>query len=107
MHVRSPELGRVAPESIIGIHVNAATVGFQPFCPVPEEVQTQLTDQEWRRLIYYEGRKHAESGWLPLTNSQVPTAVARFSGDTAIRRRAEEAPDLLTRDIREFFRSLR
>ncbi|EOD63203.1 microsomal epoxide hydrolase [Amycolatopsis vancoresmycina DSM 44592] len=77
--------------------------------------------------IYYEGRKHAESGWFPLANSGVPTAVANFAGDTAIRRWAEEAntivrwteydrgghfaaleaPGLLTHDIREFFRSRR
>jgi pimeloyl-ACP methyl ester carboxylesterase len=77
--------------------------------------------------MYYEGRKHVESGWFPLAGSQVPTAVANFAGDTAIRRWAEEAntiarwtefdrgghfaaleaPDLLTRDIRDFFRSLR
>jgi epoxide hydrolase len=57
----------------------------------------------------------------------VPTAVANFAGDTAIRRWAEdsntivrwtefdrgghfaalEAPDLLTDDIRQFFSTLR
>jgi epoxide hydrolase len=46
----TPELGRVAPESVIGVHVNAATVGFQPLGPVPEDVQAQLTDQERQRL---------------------------------------------------------
>ncbi|MFI6937140.1 epoxide hydrolase family protein [Streptomyces sp. NPDC050287] len=204
----TPELGRVAPESVIGIHVNAATVGFRPLGPVPEDVVAKLTDQERQRLaaigefaaegsgyraiqstrpqtlaygltdspagqlawiiekfkewsnpsaelpedavdrdtlltnvmlywltatagsaarMYYEGAKYAQAGWFPLTRSEVPTAVANFAGDTAIRHWAEEAntivrwsefdrgghfaaleaPDLLVRDLRDFFRSLR
>jgi pimeloyl-ACP methyl ester carboxylesterase len=204
----TPELGRVAPGSAIGIHVNAASVGFTPLGPVTEEARAELTDLERQRLaargrfaadgsgyqaiqstrpqtlaygltdspvgqlawiiekfkewsnpaaqtpeaafdrdtllsnvmlywltatggsaarMYYEARRHAESGWFPLTRSEVPTAVANFAGDTAIRRWAEqannivrwtefdrgghfaalEAPDLLTRDIRNFFRSRR
>ncbi|WP_151478801.1 epoxide hydrolase family protein [Streptomyces albicerus] len=204
----TPEIGRVAPESVIGIHVNAANVGFQPMGPAPEDVVAKLTDQERQRLeaigmfaavgsgymaiqltrpqtvaygltdspagqlawiiekfkewsnpsaelpedavdrdtlltnvmlywltatagsaarMYYEGGKYAQAGWFPLTRSGVPTAVANFAGDTAIRHWAEEAnnvvrwsefdrgghfaaleaPDLLTRDVREFFRDLR
>ena len=202
----TPALGRVAPESVIGIHVNAAAVGFQPLGPVPEDVQAQLTDEERERLaaagafsadgtgyraiqstrpqtlaygltdspvgqlawiiekfkewsnpsaelpedavdrdtlltnvmlywltatagsaarMYYESSQVTD--WFPTTDSGVPTAVANFAGDTAIRRFAEEAntivrwsefdrgghfaaleaPVLLTGDIREFFRSLR
>jgi pimeloyl-ACP methyl ester carboxylesterase len=202
----TPALGRIAPESVIGIHVNAASVGFQPLGPVPEDVQAQFTDEEQQRLaaasafsddgtgyraiqstrpqtlaygltdspvgqlawiiekfkewsnpaaelpedaidrdtlltnvmlywltatagsaarMYYESTHVTD--WFPTTNSGVPTAVANFAGDTAIRCIAEEtntivrwnefdggghfaaleAPDLLTGDIREFFRSLR
>jgi pimeloyl-ACP methyl ester carboxylesterase len=199
----TPALGRVAPESVIGIHVNAAAVGFQPLGAVPEDVQAQLTDEERQRLgafdddgtgyraiqstrpqtlaygltdspvgqlawiiekfkewsspsaelpedavdrdtlltnvmlywltgtagsaarMYYESSQVTD--WFPTTNSGVPTAVANFAGDTAIRRFAEEAntivrwsefdggghfaaleaPVLLTGDVREFFRSLR
>jgi epoxide hydrolase len=202
----SPALGRVAPESVIGIHVNAAAVGFQPLGPVPEDVQAELTEAERERLaaagafsedgtgyraiqstrpqtlaygltdspvgqlawiiekfkewsnpsaelpedavdrdtlltnvmlywltatagsaarMYYESTQ--DTDWFPTTSSGVPTAVANFPEDTAIRRFAEEAntivrwsefdrgghfaaleaPDQLTGDIREFFRSLR
>jgi pimeloyl-ACP methyl ester carboxylesterase len=204
----TPELGRVAPDSVIGIHVNAASVGFAPLGPVTADARAELTDVERQLLtargkfaaegsgyqaiqstrpqtlaygltdspvgqlawiiekfkewsnpaagmpedaidrdtlltnvmlywltatggsaarMYYEARRHAESGWFPLTRSEVPTAVANFAGDTAIRRWAEqannvvrwtefdrgghfaalEAPDLLTRDVRDFFRSRR
>jgi pimeloyl-ACP methyl ester carboxylesterase len=75
--------------------------------------------------MYYESSHNPD--WFPITNSEVPTAVANFAGDTAIRRWAEEsntivrwtefdggghfaaleAPDLLTDDIRQFFSTLR
>jgi epoxide hydrolase len=202
----SPELGRVAPDRVAGVHVNAASVGFIPFGPVNEAVMAKFTDREkasmeqiqrfttdqwgynalqstrpqtvaygltdspagqlawiiekfkeWtdgaRELpdeavdrddmltnvtlywltrtagpsaqIYYENM-HSMS-WAPPERSLVPTAVANFAQDVAIRRFAEpahtiarwtefdcgghfaamEAPDLLVGDIREFFRGLR
>jgi pimeloyl-ACP methyl ester carboxylesterase len=75
---------------------------------------------------YYE-RFHDPSMWAPKQRSTVPTGVAVFPTDVAIRRFAEktdtivhwsefdrgghfaalEAPDLLIGDLREFFRRLR
>lgn len=75
---------------------------------------------------YYE-RFHDASMWTPKERSTVPTGVAVFTTDVAIRRFAEttntivhwsefdrgghfaalEAPDLLTHDIRGFFAALR
>jgi pimeloyl-ACP methyl ester carboxylesterase len=46
----SPELGRIDPDHVVGVHVNAATLGFIPFGPVdPEELAT-FTDAEKARL---------------------------------------------------------
>jgi pimeloyl-ACP methyl ester carboxylesterase len=46
----SPALGRADPDHVVGVHVNAATVGFIPFGPVePEELAT-FTDTEKVRL---------------------------------------------------------
>jgi epoxide hydrolase len=46
----SPELGRVDPDHVVGVHVNAATFGFIPFGPVdPDELAT-LTDAEKARV---------------------------------------------------------
>ncbi|MFF5006700.1 epoxide hydrolase family protein [Streptomyces phaeochromogenes] len=202
----SPALGRVAPESVIGVHVNAASVGFIPLGPVDEDVQAALTDRERQSLaaigrftsdgfgynvlqstrpqtlaygltdspvgqlawimekfkewthssaelpedavdrdtlltnvmLYWltgtagsAARMYYENGhsgdWFPVTRSEVPTAVANFGEDVAIRRWTEETntvvrwtefdrgghfaalevPELLTGDIREFFGSLR
>jgi len=46
----SPELGRIDPDHVVGVHVNAATFGFIPFGPVdPDELAT-FTDAEKQRL---------------------------------------------------------
>jgi epoxide hydrolase len=45
-----PDLGRVDPEHVIGIHVNAATMGFIPFGDIPEQDQATFTDLEKQRV---------------------------------------------------------
>ena len=199
----SPDLGREAPDRVVGVHVNAATIGFMPFPPLDEAELAQLTDsekarvqrigefmaedfgyaqiqstrpqtlaygltdspvgqlawivekfQEWTHgterpedavdrdrlltnvMLYWltgtagsSGRLYyedAHSGHWPQP-SGVPTGVAVFAEDIAIRRYAEqsntivhwsefdrgghfaamEAPDLLIGDVRTFFRRLR
>jgi pimeloyl-ACP methyl ester carboxylesterase len=200
----TPDLGRVDPDHVVAVHVNAADVGFQPFPPVPDAELAELTESERARVeritvflseefgyahiqstrpqtlaygltdspvgqlawiidkvqswthprsapwelaidrdrmltnvmfywlmrtagsaanIYYEGQHAAE--WPE--RSSVPTGVAVFAEDIAIRRYAEqsntivrwtefdrgghhaalEAPDLLVADVREFFRAYR
>jgi pimeloyl-ACP methyl ester carboxylesterase len=200
----APDLGRVDPDHVIGVHVNAATVGFIPFGDIPEGEQATfsavekervqrlgnfmaegngyfqiqatrpqtisyaLTDspagqlawivekfKEWTNsghqlpedaisrddiltdvsiywftqtagsaanVTYYEDM---HSGDWP-TPSPVPTGVAVFAEDVAIRRYAEQAnnivrwsdfdtgghfaaletPDLLVKDVRAFFAAL-
>jgi pimeloyl-ACP methyl ester carboxylesterase len=200
----SPALGGIDPERVVGVHVNAATVGFIPFGEVDEAEQATFTGAEKARLarlgnylsegngyfqiqatrpqtlayglsdspvgqlawimekfkewthpstdlpetaidrdhmltnvtlywltgtggssanVYYEGM---HSGEWP-TPSTVPTGVAVFAEDVAIRRYSEgnhqivhwsdfergghfaamEVPDLLVGDVREFFRKVR
>jgi epoxide hydrolase len=201
--VVSPHLGRVDPDHVVGIHVNAASMGFMPFPPLDDAELAELTDSERRRVerigqfmddefgyaqiqstrpqtlaygltdspvgqlawilekfqawthgsevpedavdrdrlltnvmlywltgtagssanIYYEGKHSGE--WPERTT--VPTGVAVFAEDIAIRRYAEqhntivhwsefdrgghfaamEAPELLIADVRDFFRPLR
>lgn len=199
----APDLGRVDPDHVTGVHVNAATMGFIPFGDIPDDEQATLTVAEKERLqrrrnfladgngyfqiqstrpqtlsyaladspagqlawivekfkewtssahqlpedaisrddiltdvsiywftstagsaanLYYE---NMHSGDWP-TPSPVPTGVAVFAEDIAIRRYAEQAnnivhwsdfdtgghfaaletPDLLAQDIRAFFASL-
>src|SRR5207244_295678 len=46
----APDLGRVDPEHVIGVHVNAATMGFIPFGEPSDEELASLTDVERARL---------------------------------------------------------
>jgi pimeloyl-ACP methyl ester carboxylesterase len=46
----APDLGRVDPEHVVGVHVNAASMGFVPFGEVPEAERAGLTGAEQARL---------------------------------------------------------
>jgi epoxide hydrolase len=46
----SPDLGRAAPDHVVGVHVNAATVGFMPFPPLEESELAELSDAEQARV---------------------------------------------------------
>jgi pimeloyl-ACP methyl ester carboxylesterase len=46
----SPKVGRVAPDRVVGVHVNAATVGFMPFPPLEESELEELSDIEKARV---------------------------------------------------------
>ncbi|WP_327237274.1 epoxide hydrolase [Streptomyces sp. NBC_01317] len=202
----SPELGRAAPDAVVGVHVNAASVGFIPSGDLSDDEVARLTDRERRSLaaiqafttdgwgynalqstrpqtlayglhdspagqlawimekfkewthssaalpedaidrdtlltnatlywltgtagssarMYWE---NAHGGlWGPRKNSGVPTGVANFGEDIAIRAYAEpghtlthwsefergghfaalEVPDLLVADVRAFFSTVR
>ena len=200
----SPDLGRVDEDRVVGVHVNAATLGFIPFGDVDEATLAGFTDAEKVRLERLKGFLSEGNGyfqtqatrpqtlaygltdspigqpawvaekfkewthpsneppegaidrdkiltnvmlyWLTRTGASsahlyyesmhsgnwpmptaVPTGVAVFAEDVAIRRYAEqgnnivhwsefdrgghfaamEAPDLLVGDVRAFFRGLR
>ena len=46
----APDMGRVAPDKVIGVHVNAASFGFIPLGPVSDEDQATMTDLERKRV---------------------------------------------------------
>ena len=46
----APDLGRVDPEHVIGVHVNAATVGFIPWGEVPDSESATFSEVEKARL---------------------------------------------------------
>jgi epoxide hydrolase len=45
-----PDLGRAAPDQVVGVHVNAASVGFMPFPPLDESELAELNDSELARV---------------------------------------------------------
>lgn len=46
----APDLGRVDPDHVVGVHVNAATMGFIPFGDIPEAEQATLSPTEKERV---------------------------------------------------------
>ena len=46
----SPDLGRAAPDHVVGVHVNAATVGFMPFPPLEDAELAELSEAERDRV---------------------------------------------------------
>ncbi len=76
-----PEIGRLAPERMIGIHLNAATMGFIPFGPVsPEEIAT-FTESEKVRLQRVQ-RFMAEHFGFNIMQSSRPQTLAYGISDS-------------------------
>jgi len=48
--ILGPEMARIAPEHFIGIHVNAATMGFMPLGPIDEADLPKFTPAEKERV---------------------------------------------------------
>ncbi|MGZ3682192.1 MAG: alpha/beta fold hydrolase, partial [Ktedonobacterales bacterium] len=46
----APDLGRIDADHVVGVHVNAATMGFIPYGPVLAEELASFTDAEKARL---------------------------------------------------------
>jgi pimeloyl-ACP methyl ester carboxylesterase len=57
----SADLGRVDPERVVGVHVNAATVGFMPFPPLPKAELAELTENTTAQLLF-RARRSLKSG---------------------------------------------
>jgi pimeloyl-ACP methyl ester carboxylesterase len=70
-----PEIGRMAPEKIIGIHLNAATIGFMPMGPVSEAEAATFTPAEKARLAMMQEFMQVKFGFNLLQSNQ-PQLVA-------------------------------
>ena len=69
----APDLGRVDPEHVIGIHVNAATMGFIPFGDVPEEEQATFTPVELERLRRLQNYLSEGNGYFQIQSTRPQT----------------------------------
>jgi len=69
----SPDLGRVDPEHVVGVHVNAATVGFMPFPPLPEAELAELTDAEKARVERIAAFMSDEFGYAQIQSTRPQT----------------------------------
>ncbi|HEX8629457.1 MAG TPA: epoxide hydrolase [Catenuloplanes sp.] len=71
--VVSPEIGRLAPDRVVGVHVNAATVGFIPFGPVPDDVMATFSAQERERLADIERFRDDGFGYFQIQSTRPQT----------------------------------
>lgn len=71
----TPELGRSAPDAVVGVHVNAATAGFISFQPPSPEELAALSDRE-RARIQMLGQFRAEQFGYNAIQSTRPQTLA-------------------------------
>jgi epoxide hydrolase len=76
-----PEIGRLAPEKLLGIHLNAATVGFMPMGPVSEADLATFTPAEKARLGMMQEFMQVKFGFNLLQSNQ-PQLVAYAISDS-------------------------
>ena len=79
----APEIGRLAPERIIGVQVNAATLGFIPLGPIEPEVFATFNERELVRVQRLQ-RFMAEHFGFNAIQSSRPQALAYAISDSPI-----------------------
>ena len=79
----APEIGRLAPDRLIGIHPTAATLGFIPMTPLSAEEIQALTDAERVRLTRLQ-QFMAERSSFKTVQSMRPDALAFALTDSPI-----------------------
>lgn len=76
-----PEMGRLAPEKVVGIHLNAATLGFMPMGPVSDEEAATFSPAEKQRLGMMKEFMQVKFGFNLLQSNQ-PQLVAYAISDS-------------------------
>ncbi|MEU0540229.1 epoxide hydrolase family protein [Nocardia sp. NPDC005978] len=69
----APDLGRVDAARVIGVHVNAATLGFIPHGPVPGDIVPALTPAERKRLAHLAEFLSDGSGYFQIQGTRPHT----------------------------------
>ncbi len=78
-----PEMGRLAPEKFIGLHLNAATMGFMPMGPVDEADLATFTPAEKKRLEIMQEFLQVKFGFNLLQSNQ-PQLAAYALADSPV-----------------------
>jgi pimeloyl-ACP methyl ester carboxylesterase len=68
----SAELGRVAPDRVIGVHVNGSADNLPPL-PMPDEERASLTDLERDRVARVEAFMREEFGYIAIQSTRPQT----------------------------------
>ncbi|NLG99885.1 MAG: epoxide hydrolase [Chloroflexi bacterium] len=81
--ILGPEMGRLAPEKFIGLHINAATMGFIPMGPVDEAEIEKFTPAEKKRLAMLQEFMQVKFGFNLLQSNQ-PQLVGYALSDSPV-----------------------
>jgi pimeloyl-ACP methyl ester carboxylesterase len=69
----APDLGRVDPGHVIGVHVNAATLGFIPFGDIPEQDLATFSPAEKERAQRLQGFLAEGNGYFQIQSTRPQT----------------------------------
>ena len=69
----APDLGRVDAEHLVGVHVNAATMGFVPFGDIPEAELATFTPTEKERLQRMQNYLTEGNGYFQIHSTRPQT----------------------------------
>ena len=69
----APDLGRVDPDHVIGVHVNAATMGFIPFGVIPEQDLASFSPVEKERAQPLQGYLAEGNGYFQIQSTRPQT----------------------------------
>ena len=78
----APKLGRVAPDRVVGVHVNGTT-GTMPELPLPPEEAASLTEREQRAIADYEAFGWSQMGYISLQSTR-PGLVGSMLADSPV-----------------------
>ena len=79
----SPDLGRAAPDHVVGVHVNAASIGFMPFPPLDESELATLSDSEKARVDRIAEYMDEGSGYASIQSTK-PQTIAYGLNDSPV-----------------------
>ena len=79
----TPMLGRVDPQHVAGVHVNAASAGFIPYGPVPEQELAGFTAAEQARLARLQNFLSDMNGYFQVQATR-PQTVAYGLADSPV-----------------------
>ncbi|MCB7135819.1 epoxide hydrolase family protein [Cellulosimicrobium marinum] len=78
----SPEIARVAPDRVIGVHVNGTT-GPMPELPLAPDVEAALTDRERRAVADIEAFSWSQMGYISIQATR-PGLVGSMLADSPV-----------------------
>lgn len=71
----APAMGHHAPDAVVGVHVNAASVGFMPFPPLEPDELESLSEADQQRVARIERFLSQEFGYAQIQSTK-PYALA-------------------------------